>query len=111
MKELTPAAPTEAPKATDNSAQIEVTLPAEARVFVNNRLTKSTGSHRQYLSAGLRPGGVYAYHIRVEYRHQGKKVVALKTVRMHAGQRISLDFPKTGLAVAEADTAKLASLR
>ncbi len=108
----TPATPPPATgEAADNSARIEVTLPAEARVYVNNRLTKSTGSRRQYLSAGLNPGGIYAYHIRVEYRHQGKEMVEQRTVRMRAGQQIALEFPNTELAKTKASTTRLASLQ
>ena len=91
----TPAQPTpaDATGGKDKTAKIEVALPANARVYVNNRLTTSTGERRSYISAGLRPGTLYAYRVRVEYERAGQPVVQQRVVHLRAGQQATLEFP------------------
>jgi uncharacterized protein (TIGR03000 family) len=77
---------------SDQSASIQLTLPAEAQVFVNNAPTTSTGSQRQYVSRGLKRGLQYSYNFRVEYQRAGKSVVENRQVKIKAGARVALDF-------------------
>ncbi|NOY42196.1 MAG: TIGR03000 domain-containing protein [Planctomycetes bacterium] len=93
------AAPTEAPAEpepadapADDSAAIEVTLPAGAKVFVNGVLTNSTGSSRSYVSKGLLQGRTYSYKLRVEFERDGQKVVEQKAVQMRSGDRVEMSF-------------------
>jgi uncharacterized protein (TIGR03000 family) len=90
----TPAAPTPAPMSSIDrtSATISVLVPADARVFVNGNLTKSTGTNRQYVSRGLVAGQSYTYELRMEYTVDGKTEVENKTVRLIAGERVDLAF-------------------
>ncbi len=54
-------ATTVAASAADDSAMLTVSVPADARVFVNGHATTSTGETRTYISRNLRPGATYTY--------------------------------------------------
>ena len=45
------------------SASIRVTVPEDASVYVNDALTTSTGTDRQFVSRGLRRGLNYSYRL------------------------------------------------
>jgi uncharacterized protein (TIGR03000 family) len=80
---------------------LTVSVPADAKVFVNDQPTRSTGERRQYTSTGLQPAAVYAYRVRAEFVRDGKPVSEEKTVQLTAGQTSSLAFsaaPKAEVA-------------
>lgn len=77
---------------SSDSAVIEVSVPADAQVFVNEKATTSTGSSRSYVSNSLQAGQTYMYNFRVEYSENGKDVVKNKSVRLSAGDRVALSF-------------------
>jgi uncharacterized protein (TIGR03000 family) len=90
-----------------NSAMLSVNVPADAKVFVNDRETTSTGEHREYISRDLQPGARYSYTVRAEFTRDGKPVTEQKTVQLTAGTNSALDF--TGAA--QVQTAKEADTR
>jgi len=69
-----------------------VSLPGDAKVFVNDMATVSTGDHRHYVSRGLRGGVAYSYKIRVEFEQDGKPAIENKLVRLRAGESVELAF-------------------
>jgi uncharacterized protein (TIGR03000 family) len=75
-----------------DSALLMVSVPADAKVFVNGRPTKSTGESRHYTSTGLQPAAFYPYQVRAEFIRGGKLVSEEKTVQLTAGQTSSLAF-------------------
>jgi uncharacterized protein (TIGR03000 family) len=87
-----------------NSALLSVKVPADAKVFVNDRLTNSTGSDREYISRDLRAGAGYSYKVRAEFVRDGKPVTEEKTVRLIAGQTSSLSFTDGAKQVQTADS-------
>lgn len=74
------------------NATIEVELPANAKVYVNNVLTTSTGSSRSYVSNNLTPGKTYVYKLRVEFEQAGRAIVKHETVKLQAGNKIAMQF-------------------
>ncbi len=86
---------------------LTVTVPEEAKVYVNNRLTKTPGSRRTFVSRGLVGGFDYTYEIRAEIERDGKTITRSRVVSLRAGQRadVALDFdqpdsdPETTLTV------------
>jgi uncharacterized protein (TIGR03000 family) len=74
------------------SAMLNVSLPAEAKVYVNGTLTKSTGATRQYVSRSLEPGQRYTYEVRAELTRDGQTLTEHKTVQLTAGEQINLVF-------------------
>ena len=82
--------PTYGPERT--SALLAVAVPADAKVFVNDRPTSSTGSQREFISRDLAAGAVYNYEVRAEFVRDGKPVSETKSVQLTAGQTANLDF-------------------
>lgn len=88
------------PKSTDhptygplrNDALLSVKVPTDAKVFVNDHATRSTGADREYISRNLKGGAQYNYAVRVEFIRNGQTVSENKTVQLTAGQSANLDF-------------------
>ena len=86
------ATPPAAPSASATEATIFVSLPADAKVFVNDLATSSTGAERHYVSRGLKPGRSYSYKLRVQFEQDGKQMTEDKVVRLTAGENVQLAF-------------------
>ena len=107
---LTTPSPFDLPGTSDvptraNSALLTVWVPYDAKVFVNGLATRSTGSRRQYVSFGLKPGFSYKYTIRAQVIRGGQLIEDVRTVALTAGQRTAVAFgfnpmPNRGLASA-----------
>jgi uncharacterized protein (TIGR03000 family) len=74
---------------------LTVSVPADAKVTINDQPTKSTGELRRYRYRGLQPAAVSAYRVRAEYVSDGKPISDEKTVQLTAGQTGSLAFSAT----------------
>ena len=75
-----------------NSATIIVSVPAEARVFVNGKVTSSTGTVRRYVSHNLEAGFSYTYELRAEMVVDGRVVAESKSITVRAGEAADLAF-------------------
>lgn len=73
-------------------ALMNVSVPAEAKVFVNGSATTSTGAQRQYVSRGLEAGNRYAYEVRAEIVRDGQTITETKNVTLGPGEQASLAF-------------------
>ena len=87
----------ELPPATDSAfnrgaATLTVSVPAEARVFVNGILTSSVGAQRQYISRGLTNGHRYTYEVRAQLERNGETVEETRSVQLRAGEKSELAF-------------------
>lgn len=71
---------------------LTVSVPYDAKVTVNGRLTKATGSRRQFISFGLQPGLSYKYVVKAEVVRDGQTVEDTRTVSLTAGQIESVAF-------------------
>jgi uncharacterized protein (TIGR03000 family) len=87
------------------AAILSVRVPAEAKLYVNGMLTRSTGSERRYISNGLRPGFNYTYELRAQTERNGQMVEERKVVQLQAGQTAEVDFPLNGGEQADERTA------
>jgi uncharacterized protein (TIGR03000 family) len=88
-----------------NSALLSVKVPADAKVFVNDRATNSTGNDREYISHDLQAGARYNYTVRAEFVRDGKPVSETRTIQMTAGQTAGLDFSQDAPSVQTAEKA------
>jgi uncharacterized protein (TIGR03000 family) len=75
-----------------NSGQLTVWVPYDAKVIVNGLETRSTGSKRQFVSFGLKPGFNYKYEVRARVIRDGVAVEETKVVTLTAGGRDSVAF-------------------
>jgi len=98
----TPLQPLE-PESTDTQTQSPVSMdsglltirvPEAAKVFINGYQTKSTGTLRQYVSRGLKPGLTYKYEVRAEMIRDGRPVEDIEVVYLTAGaaERLAFSF-------------------
>jgi uncharacterized protein (TIGR03000 family) len=71
---------------------LTVSVPAGAKVFVNDAATRSEGPNRRYVSRGLNPGRSYTYTVRVEFERDGQTVTETKTAKLSAGTNAELSF-------------------
>jgi uncharacterized protein (TIGR03000 family) len=78
------------------AALLNVSVPADAKVFVNGAETTSTGGQRQFVSRGLSTGNKYSYEVRAEIEQDGKTVTETKTVTLGAGEQAGLAFNFSG---------------
>lgn len=78
---------------SSDAIYLNVSVPAAAKVFVNDMATTSTGASRQFISRGLEAGKRYKFEIRAEVTAaDGSVATETKTVSLGAGQREELDF-------------------
>ncbi|MBL8798717.1 MAG: TIGR03000 domain-containing protein [Planctomycetia bacterium] len=83
-----PAAPVNA------SVRLQVIVPENAQVWVDNHKTSSTGTNRYFDSPPLDPARVYSYTLKAEWQQDGKPMSAEKTVSVTAGSQPVVDFTK-----------------
>jgi uncharacterized protein (TIGR03000 family) len=74
------------------TALLNVSVPAEAKIFVNGAATTSTGMQRQFVSRGLETGNRYEYEVRAEMVRDGNTVTETKKVALAPGQLANLAF-------------------
>jgi uncharacterized protein (TIGR03000 family) len=81
-------------------ATIVVSLPAEAKLLIDDHATTSTSTLRRFASPPLEPGKEFHYTLKAEMVRDGSTVVATKQVSVRAGQetRVTLDFPSASVA-------------
>jgi uncharacterized protein (TIGR03000 family) len=74
---------------------LAVSVPQDAKIYVNGSATSSTGTDRQYVSRDLDRGFNYTYEVKAEVVRDGKTIEQVKTVNLRAGQTADLafDFP------------------
>ena len=102
QKSSTEPTPTEAkkPKADESTHQqrdpnkvyLTVNVPAEAKVFVNEKPTTTIGTMRTYVSSGTRDGKQYKYEIRAEVDRNGTNQVESQVVYAGAGDHPTVTF-------------------
>jgi uncharacterized protein (TIGR03000 family) len=87
-----------------DSGVLTIQVPEGAKVFINGLETRSQGTRRQYLSAGLVPGKVYPYAVTVMIPRASQGAVdsatpqletRVETVYLKAGEHLSLNFDRS----------------
>lgn len=76
----------------DDSLLLVVNVPADARVYINDRLTSSTGTRRQFASRGLKPNTPYQYTVRAEIIRDGKTLTDTQVVQLGSGKQAQVAF-------------------
>jgi uncharacterized protein (TIGR03000 family) len=71
---------------------LTVWVPFDAKVTVNGRETSSTGSRRQFISYGLKPGFSYKYVVQAEVVRNGQTQTDTRDVTLTPGQITSVAF-------------------
>jgi len=85
---------------TPAPATIVVTLPAEAKLTIDDAATASTSSPRVFMSPALSPGKAYHYTLKAEYTKDGKPVTVSRQIEVRAGAETRVDLNDTNVTVA-----------
>jgi uncharacterized protein (TIGR03000 family) len=83
-----------APKPKEGmGAKLNFKLPAEAKLYVDGRLTMIGGAERSFSTPPLAAGSQYYYDVKAEVMVDGKPVIEEKRVLVEAGATINESFP------------------
>jgi uncharacterized protein (TIGR03000 family) len=77
-----------------NAAKLIIDLPADAKLFVDDQLMKTTSAHRVFNTPTLESGQTYFYILRAEVVRDGKSQSESKRVIVRAGEEIRAAFPE-----------------
>ena len=87
-----PALPKTTATSAENSGIVTVWVPYDAKVTINGLATHSTGSRREFVSYGLKPGLTYKYVVHAQVARNGKLLEDTQTVTLTAGQTTAVAF-------------------
>jgi len=80
--------------AADNSARIQVRVPADAEVLVGGERTRQRGTDRLFSSPPLTPGKTYSYEVTARWREGDRPVEQTRKVRVRANGMSFVDFTR-----------------
>jgi uncharacterized protein (TIGR03000 family) len=83
-----------APPIGSTSATLILTVPAGAKVWIDDTPMTSTGLFREFESPPLAPGKRYTCKVRVRWNENGQEVTQERQVEVSAGAHVHVDFPK-----------------
>jgi len=81
-------------------ATIIVSLPADAKLFIDGAATTSTAARRVFVSPELNPGKEFHYTLKAEFAREGKPVTETKRVAVTAGNETNVLFDAAAPSVA-----------
>ncbi len=76
----------------DDTARVEVRLPADAELWFEGQKTAQTGSDRSFHSPELQPGENYVYNVHARWQADGKPVDETRKVTVHAGDHVVVNL-------------------
>ena len=89
-----PSAPAADPDAgvTASAAVVRVRVPTDAEVWFSDDPTTQRGELRRFITPPLEAGRNQGYEVRARWRQDGKSVERTEVVRVHPGDRLTVDF-------------------
>ena len=75
-------------------ARLIVELPADAKLYVDDRLMKTMSARREFHTPSLIPGQTYYYILRAEVERDGQKHMQTKQILVRAGEEVRTSFPE-----------------
>ncbi len=96
--EPAPAAPAgeKSTRVPHNGTILTVIVPEDAKVYMNGQLTKTPGTHRQYISRGLQSGQRYTYEVQAIVNRGGQALRDTQVIQVRAGQTAQVAFQFAG---------------
>jgi uncharacterized protein (TIGR03000 family) len=71
---------------------VVVKLPADAKLFAQNKPTQSTGQLRRFVTPPLGQDAVFAYELKAELVRDGRTLTKTLHIRVQAGQQTTVEF-------------------
>jgi uncharacterized protein (TIGR03000 family) len=78
----------------NNTVTLNLTVPADAKIWFEGSLTEQTGEQRQFVSPPLKPGQEYTYDVQANWKQDGREVTRKRRITIHAGDVVNLTFPR-----------------
>ena len=79
----------------DDAAHLQLTVPENAEVLIDDNKTMQTGKVREFVSPPLKTGTQYSYRITVRYTNaDGKPVDDTRDIRFTANDWFAIDFTR-----------------
>jgi uncharacterized protein (TIGR03000 family) len=75
-----------------NAAVLNVRVPANAEIWLNDYKTKLTGSAREFVSPPLSRDMAYRYHVRVRWMENGHEIVQERDIPVAPATRTTVQF-------------------
>ncbi len=75
-----------------SAAVLRVRVPADAKVWVSGAATTQRGELRRFITPPLEAGRNQGYELRARWTEGGKPVERTEAVRVHPGDRLTIDF-------------------
>jgi len=75
-----------------NSADIRVTVPADAEIWFDGTKMQQTGPQREFMTPPLTPGHTYTYEVRAKWTQNGQPMDQRRNVDVQAGRQAFVDF-------------------
>jgi uncharacterized protein (TIGR03000 family) len=72
---------------------LNFTVPANAKIWIENSPTGRAGRQRHFVSPPIQPGRDYSYDIQVKWEESGREVSQKRHITVHAGDVVNLTFP------------------
>ncbi len=87
-------APGDASIPARDEAMLTISVPADAKIFVNGHETRTPGGKRTYVSRNLKDGFSYGYDVEARWVRNGETLVEKQHVDLRAGrhEKVELDF-------------------
>jgi uncharacterized protein (TIGR03000 family) len=85
-----------APAATspvNDRVTLNLTVPGDAKIWVEGSMIVQTGTQRQMVSPPIQPGYDYSYDIQVSWNQDGREVTRKRHITVHGGDVVNLTFP------------------
>lgn len=79
-------------------AYLEIQVPAEAEVWIDDTKTQQAGQARTFVTPPLASDKVFTYEIKAKWNEDGKAVEQSQIVMVQAGKRVQVSFPATPAA-------------
>jgi uncharacterized protein (TIGR03000 family) len=74
------------------AATVVIKLPADAKLYFDDRPTKQAGAERTYVTPELTPGKEYEYQVKIEYMRDGRVMTRTQAITVRAGQTSRVEF-------------------
>jgi len=87
-----PAMVGRAPAMPDTTVVIDLRVPADALVWINDSKTEPTGALRRFVSPPLLPKQTALYDIRCRWEQDGRQQEQTRHVTVRAGDRLAINF-------------------
>ncbi len=77
-----------------SKAKLIVSLPADAKLYIDDQLMKTTSDRRVFNTPTLDKDQTYYYVLKAEVNYQGKTYTETKRVLIRAGEQVRASFPE-----------------